>query len=126
MTDAGQHHTPGTRHESPDADSPGARLDDSAVRQRLARIDELLERVEDAAGPTARAAIETVGTLSEVYGEALARVLDGAAPRQAERMAGDHLLGHLMDLHGLRPGPQDRPAAEAVAGERSARPLAAP
>ncbi|WP_199431957.1 NifU family protein [Qaidamihabitans albus] len=81
------------------------RLDDAEVRQRLARIDELLERVEQVPGPTAEAAIEAVQTLTEVYGEALARVLGAASPPLVERMVGDELLGHLLVLHDVHPDP---------------------
>ncbi|WP_225834451.1 NifU family protein [Streptomyces sp. NK08204] len=79
------------------------RLGDSAVTARLARIDELLERLENAAGPTARDALEAVRALTEVYGEALARVLDRADASLAAALADDELLGHLMVLHDVHP-----------------------
>ena len=81
------------------------RLDDKAVAQRLARIDDLLERVEGAPGPRREAALDAVRALTEIYGEALARVLDRAAPPLAEAMAADELLGHLMVLHEIHPEP---------------------
>lgn len=90
------------------------RLDDSGIHQRLARIDELLERVEQVPGPTAESAIEAVQTLTEVYGEALARVLGLAAPPLVEQIVDDELLGHLLVLHDIHPDPVDRRVARAV------------
>ncbi|MCK7622396.1 NifU family protein [Streptomyces sp. RS10V-4] len=82
-----------------------ARLDDTAVGGRLTRINELLERLEAVPGPTAQDALAAVRALTEVYGEALARVLDHADPAAAGAFADDDLLGHLMVLHGLHPEP---------------------
>ncbi|MGH3499284.1 MAG: hypothetical protein ACRDQA_00040, partial [Nocardioidaceae bacterium] len=60
-------------------DTPaGTRLDDRAIGERLTRIDELIERVEQVPSPTTDAAVESIQALSEVYGEALARVMDAA------------------------------------------------
>ncbi|MEU6369299.1 NifU family protein [Streptomyces sp. NPDC046931] len=97
-----------------------ARLDEAAVAERLSRIDRLLEQVQGAPGPMTGAAIEAVQALTEVYGEALARVLDGADDRLVDRMAGDELIGHLLVLHGIHPEPPERRAARAVAGLRPA------
>ncbi len=96
------------------------RLDDAAVGQRLARTDELLERVESTPGPTTEAAVEVVQTLAEIYGEALARILDLVEPELAGRLADDELLSHLMVLHDVHPEPVERRAARAVDGLRPA------
>ncbi|MEV6228954.1 NifU family protein [Saccharopolyspora shandongensis] len=77
-------------------------LDDPAVQKRLARVDDLLETVEQAPGPTADAAVESVQILIEVYGEALGRVVDLAGPL-ARTFAQDELLKHLMVLHEIHP-----------------------
>ncbi|MBO8197218.1 NifU family protein [Streptomyces smyrnaeus] len=90
------------------------RLADAEVEQRLARLDELLERVEKVAGPTADAARAAVRGLTELYGEALARVGDLAGPELVRRLAGDQLLHHLLVLHGLHPDPVERRVAAAV------------
>lgn len=104
-----------------DPSQPGSdRLDDAAVRQRLARLDELLERVEQVPGPTSEAAIEAVQTLAEVYGEALARVLGLAETPLVEALVDDELLGHLLVLHDIHPDPVDRRVARAVDDLRSA------
>ncbi|MFF3918066.1 NifU family protein [Streptomyces sp. NPDC001852] len=86
------------------------RLSDPAVEARLARLDEVLAGLESAPGP----ALEAVRLLTEVYGEALARVLDDADERLRERLAEDELLGHLLVLHDIHPEPPERRAARAV------------
>ncbi|MFJ4568459.1 NifU family protein [Streptomyces caelestis] len=91
-----------------------ARLADPDVEARLARLDELLNTLESAPGPTTRSATEAVALLTEVYGEALARVLDHADGQLAERLAEDELLGHLLVLHDIHPEPPERRAARAV------------
>ncbi|GGY43139.1 NifU family protein [Streptomyces djakartensis] len=87
-----------------------ARLADPDVEARLALLDELLEGLEPVPGP----ATEAVRLLTEVYGEALARVLDQAGEQLAGRLADDELLGHLMVLHDIHPEPAERRAARAV------------
>ncbi|KOV97743.1 nitrogen fixation protein NifU [Streptomyces sp. NRRL B-1140] len=96
------------------AEAAGARLADPDVEARLARLDQALESLEAVAGPTTRSATEAVALLTEVYGEALARVLDQADEALAERLADDELLGHLMVLHDIHPEPAERRAARAV------------
>ncbi|MEU6577609.1 NifU family protein [Streptomyces sp. NPDC046805] len=97
------------------ADAPAVeRLPDPAVEARLARLDTLLEGLESAPGPTPGSAIEAVRLLTEVYGEALARVLDHADGQLAEHLADDELLGHLLVLHAIHPEPVERRAARAV------------
>ncbi|MFF9087562.1 NifU family protein [Streptomyces sp. NPDC014991] len=87
-----------------------ARLADPAVEARLARLDEVLAGLEATPGP----ALEAVALLTEVYGEALARVLDHAQGPLRERLAEDELLGHLLVLHDIHPEPPERRAARAV------------
>ncbi|MEU3860010.1 NifU family protein [Streptomyces sp. NPDC028722] len=87
-----------------------ARLADPAVEARLARLDEVLAGLEAMPGP----ALEAVALLTEVYGEALARVLDRAEGPLRERLAEDELLGHLLVLHDIHPEPPERRAARAV------------
>ncbi|MFF6981846.1 NifU family protein [Streptomyces sp. NPDC008343] len=96
------------------AEADAARLADPDVEARLARLDELLAGLESAPGPTTRSATEAVGLLTEIYGEALARVMDHADGQLAERLADDELLGHLLVLHDVHPEPAERRAARAV------------
>ncbi|MFE1193928.1 NifU family protein [Streptomyces olivaceoviridis] len=90
------------------------RLADPAVEARLARLDELLAGLESAPGPAAATAVEAVRVLTEIYGEALARMLDLAGEQPAARLAEDELLGHLLVLHELHPEPPARRAERAV------------
>lgn len=79
------------------------RLDDAAIRRRMARLDELLEKVERFPGPGGELAVEALRTLAEVYGEALARLVDLADASQDDRLAEDELLSHLLVLHDIHP-----------------------
>ncbi|MGH3095875.1 MAG: NifU family protein [Streptosporangiales bacterium] len=86
------------------ADTPvRPRLDDRAIGERLTRIDELIDKVEQVPGPTAEAAVESVQALSEVYGEALARVMDAADSDLVAKLTSDELVRHLLVLHDLHP-----------------------
>ncbi|MFF7486911.1 NifU family protein [Streptomyces luteogriseus] len=96
------------------AEATTARLADADVEARLVRLDQALDSLESAPGPTTRTATEAVALLTEVYGEALARVLDRADEQLAERLAEDELLGHLLVLHDIHPEPAERRAARAV------------
>ncbi|MFE5813737.1 NifU family protein [Streptomyces sp. NPDC056479] len=96
------------------AEAAAARLADLEVEARLARLDELLAGLESAPGPTTRSATEAVRLLTEVYGEALARVLDHADGQLAAHLTGDELLGHLLVLHDIHPEPTELRAARAV------------
>ncbi|BCL24582.1 NifU family protein [Streptomyces tuirus] len=96
------------------AETATARLADPDVEARLVRLDRALDSLESSPGPTTRTATEAVALLTEVYGEALARVLDRADDQLAERLAEDELLGHLLVLHDIHPEPAERRAARAV------------
>jgi Fe-S cluster biogenesis protein NfuA len=100
--------------EPRDGAVPGSRLDDGEVAARIARIDDLLEKLQIAPGPMAQTALDAVRALTEVYGEALARVLDHADAALTARLTEDELLGHLLVLHDVHPEPPDRRAARAV------------
>ena len=81
-------------------------MDDTQARERVARIEVLLEDVERLGDPAARdTAMELVETLLDVYGEGLARVVaqvDGDG-ELASALAADELVAHLLLLHGLHP-----------------------
>ena len=65
---------------------------DADARERVGRIEALLDRVDALPDPTAReTATEAVEALLELYGEGLARMVE--------------LVAHLLLLHGLHPGP---------------------
>ena len=67
-------------------------MEDAEVRELVARVEQLLEQVEENS-----LASEVVPTLVDLYGEALARMLAGADP------ATDELLSHLLLVHDLHP-----------------------
>jgi len=89
-------------------------LDDGAARERVARVDALLEDLEGAIGAVpVDTAIELVQALLDLYGEGLARMVahvaavddDGAL---AGAFASDELVSHLLLLHGLHPVPLEQ------------------
>jgi Fe-S cluster biogenesis protein NfuA len=67
-------------------------VDDAEVRERVARLERILEEIED--DPRATEALQAV---VELYGEAIARFLAGATPTE------DELLSHLLLVHDLHP-----------------------
>ena len=84
------------------------------VEARLARLDELLAQLERTPGATAALAIEAVQALGEVYGTALARVVDLAPGSLLDAYDRDELLRHLMVLHDLHPHPVEQRVREAL------------
>lgn len=78
-----------------------ARLADTAVRERLRDLDTVLGEFEQS--PDAAPVLDAFAVLLEVYGEALARVLDHADAATRKALMTDELVGHLLDLHDLRP-----------------------
>jgi Fe-S cluster biogenesis protein NfuA len=98
------------------SDAGPPRLSDADVRERVARLDALLERLEQSAGPVAEVALETVETLTQVYGAALERVMEQVCttPPLVASLSEDELVGHLLVLHGLHPRPVEERAARAL------------
>ena len=85
-------------------------MDDNQARERVARVDTLLEELETLPDPLARqTATEVVEALLDLYGEGLARLVGYVAERDdgelARALAGDELVAHLLLLHGLHPVP---------------------
>ncbi|MDX6739944.1 NifU family protein [Actinocorallia sp. A-T 12471] len=89
-------------------DEPAPRLDDAAVGERIGRIEAELGALESMPGATAARALDAVALLTQVYGEALARVVDRVDGPVAEALAADELVGHLLVLHGVHPEPLPR------------------
>lgn len=97
-------------------------LDDSEVRERVAKVETLLAEVESLPDDTARSkAVETVQAVLELYGEGLARVM--AHARQAgagltRPLADDDLVSHLLLLHDLHPDDLETRVRRALDGVR--------
>ncbi|TDC62885.1 NifU family protein [Actinomadura sp. GC306] len=100
------------------SEGPRARLDEGAVADRLARLDETLGRLEQTPGATAETALDAVTMLTEVYGEALARVMEHIPAAAAESLVADDLVGHLLVLHDVHPEPVERRVARTLDGLR--------
>jgi Fe-S cluster biogenesis protein NfuA len=77
-------------------------MDEREIGATLEHLDRLLDQLERTPGATAEAALEAVGLLTRVYGEALARMVDRVGS-VAGSLAEDELLGHLFALHGIHP-----------------------
>jgi Fe-S cluster biogenesis protein NfuA len=97
-----------------------ARLDDRAIAERLATLDEQLAQLESTPGAIGELALTAVSGLAEIYGQALARALDLVDPALVERMLGDELIGHLLVLHGLHPTPLQYRTSRVIEGLRTA------
>lgn len=86
-------------------------MEDRIARERVARVEHLLEDVEALSDPLAReTATELVTALLDLYGEGLGRIVAEAADRDddgalAAALAADELVGHLLLLHDLHPVP---------------------
>jgi Fe-S cluster biogenesis protein NfuA len=98
-----------------------AGLSDVEARARVTEADELLGRLEQLPGPATQVALEAIGALTEIYGAALARVIEMAAAGSAstQALASDQLVGHLLVLHGLHPDPPEQRITRALAGMRA-------
>lgn len=83
------------------------RLDDRAVVARLAELEDTLERLERMPGPSSATGLDAVAMLAEVYGEALARIMERlpADSPVTAALAADELLRHLLALHDIHPQP---------------------
>jgi Fe-S cluster biogenesis protein NfuA/nitrite reductase/ring-hydroxylating ferredoxin subunit len=84
---------------------------DAEARDRVAKLEALLEGLEALDDPVARdRAMEMVQALVELYGAGLERIVEQVAERDeggelADAMAGDELVSHLLLLHDLHPVP---------------------
>jgi Fe-S cluster biogenesis protein NfuA/nitrite reductase/ring-hydroxylating ferredoxin subunit len=79
-------------------------MDDQLARDRVARIESLLEEIEELPDPVARdRCTEVVGALLDLYGEGLARIVERVPAAQS--LVEDELIAHLLLLHGIHPVP---------------------
>jgi Fe-S cluster biogenesis protein NfuA/nitrite reductase/ring-hydroxylating ferredoxin subunit len=86
-------------------------LRDQEARDRVARLEGLLEELEKLPDPVARErGTELVQAVVELYGAGLERIVSQLAEREdapelADALAGDELISHLLLLHDLHPVP---------------------
>ena len=84
------------------------RVESPNLREMGARVEELLGEIRAADPGVAGRAEEVVGLLVDLYGEALAHVVDlveAAGGGLMDQMVDDSLLASLLLLHGLHPEP---------------------
>ena len=97
--------------------------EDPAFQQRIRKIEELIQTIEDTADPAARAtARELVQTILELHGVGLIKIMDFAnrAGNQqlVDALARDDLVGSLLLLHGIHPLDQATRIEQALAKAR--------
>ena len=83
---------------------------DAEARDRVAKLEALLEGLELLDDPARERATEAVQALVELYGAGLERIVAEVAERDrdgqlAEALAADELVSHLLLLHDLHPVP---------------------
>ena len=105
---------------APAPQTPGESGGDVA-RERVARVESLLEAVEGLSDETARAiATDMAQAMLDMYGEGLGRIVDVLAANDdgtlARELGGDELVSHLLLLHGLHPVPVQERVRDALAG----------
>jgi Fe-S cluster biogenesis protein NfuA len=84
------------------------RVESPNLREMGARVEELLGEIRAADPGVAARAEEVVGLLVDLYGEALAHVVDlvgSAGDGLMDQIVDDSLLASLLLLHGLHPEP---------------------
>jgi Fe-S cluster biogenesis protein NfuA len=94
---------------------------DDVARERVARVESLLEAVEGLSDESARAmATDMAQAMLDMYGEGLDRIVDVLAAHDdgtlARELAEDELVSHLLLLHGLHPVPVQERVRGALQG----------
>ena len=86
-------------------------MQDAAARERVTKLERLLEELDAIEDPTARErALSAVQALVELYGAGLERIADVLSRRDdaselGAALAADELVSHLLLLHDLHPVP---------------------
>jgi len=83
------------------------------------RVERLLEAAEALPDARARAtALAAVQGVVELYGAALARIVERVGPGTARALADDELVGHLLLVHDLHPLAVEQRVRDALDGVR--------
>lgn len=89
-----------------------------SVRESSARIDALLDELEQSAVPAVVERVqELLAAVMGLYGAGLDRVLDllfDSAPELVRQLADDEIMGSLLVLHGLHPDPVETRVNDAL------------
>ncbi|MDQ3858139.1 MAG: NifU family protein [Actinomycetota bacterium] len=97
-------------------------MDDREVRERVERIEALLEAVESLDDPARTTALAAVEALVDLYGEGLTRIVERVAATDrgelAAAFADDELVSHLLLLHDLHPDRVEDRVGQALAEVR--------
>lgn len=81
----------------------------------IAKIDELVRRLESVRDPAARAAgTELVQAVLELHAAALGRALEILSPEDIAGLAADDLVSSILALHGLHPDDMDTRIQRAI------------
>jgi Fe-S cluster biogenesis protein NfuA/nitrite reductase/ring-hydroxylating ferredoxin subunit len=79
-------------------------MDDLQARERVARVEQLLDEIETLPDRVAREqCTELVVALLDLYGEALGRIMERVS--EPESLTADELVSHLLMVHDLHPEP---------------------
>ena len=94
------------------------RVESRNLREMGARVEDLLGQIRASDPAVAGRAEEVAGLLVDLYGEALARVVDlireASAEALMEKVVDDPLLASLLVLHGLHPTPLEARIEQAL------------
>jgi Fe-S cluster biogenesis protein NfuA/nitrite reductase/ring-hydroxylating ferredoxin subunit len=98
-------------------------VDDTQARERVGRVEKLLEELEALPDAEARdRTVEVVEALLDLYGEGLSRIVERIAARDdgelARALSSDELVSHLLLLHDLHPEPLEQRVRTALEGVR--------
>lgn len=98
-------------------------MNDEVARDRVARVEALLEGIDSLEDPAGReAAGDIVQALVELYGEGLERIMAALGGEEAAgvraALADDELVAHLLFLHDLHPVPLAERVVGALEGVR--------
>jgi hypothetical protein len=89
--------------ETPKTPEATGRWDEDRIRAKLTGLDAVLAELMERADAESSTAFEAVRALVDVYGEALARILDRADSALMETLVADELVSHLLLVHDLHP-----------------------
>jgi Fe-S cluster biogenesis protein NfuA len=88
---------------------------DQRAREHVGRLDRQLQALDRLPAPARESALSAISATVEMYGQALARILQHAPEDLAQRFCEDELLRHLLIVHGLHPRGTEQRVRQALA-----------